>query len=210
MTIAEAAKRLGISVSLVRHYEKAFNLQFARNSGGQRIITEQDLQNLRIIRSYRDQHLSIEAIRSQLIATPSDNQQIVPDLKEVLTALIARQDRLEQVVQTQQEAIGQLLGENTQLRLANERIQHLLSAPRDPDPILQQRLQTCEELLAAKDQVAQSDTFKALQRRILDLEAAVAMREEPPRRDEDSLLETLVDAIQQEAKRHRPWWRFWA
>jgi len=283
MSVAQAAKKLGISVSLIRHYEKEFELRFGRTKGGQRIITDRDLENLRIIRSYRDQNVPIEEIRLQLAPPAPDLAEAQPDLKDVIGALIARQDELERVVKLQQQAIGQLLGENQSLKLLQERVQLLLEAPKEPDPQLQalaeqvaalessreveasalrerleslqsavdahdggasdefealqarlvelereirsqgspsgdqqlvaelqEKLQGIEEALAAKRHGPSDDVVRGLQRRLLDLEAAFVAREEAPAgRDDESLLDTLVTAIQDEARRRRPWWQFW-
>ncbi len=266
MTVAQAARKLGISVSLIRHYEKEFDLQFGRTKGGQRIISERDLENLRIIRSYRDQNLPIEEIRLQLAPTAPDLTEAQPDLKDVIGALISRQDELERIVKLQQDAIAQLLGKNKDLKLLQERVQLLLEAPKEPDPQvaalseqvaalkaavesqdegaadeletlqtrlvelereirshevpsgdqqaildLQEKLQGIEQALAAKRQPGPGDdVVRGLQRRLLDLEAAFATRDDtPPGQDDGSLLDTLVTAIQDEAKRRKPWWRFW-
>lgn len=283
MTVAQAAKALGISVSLIRHYEKEFDLRFGRTKGGQRVITERDLENLRIIRSYRDRNVPMEEIKRQLTPSAPDVAEVPqPDIKEVIGALIARQDELERVVKLQQEAINQLLGENKQLRTLQERVQLLIEAPREPDPQvvalaeqvaaleasraeetrhlqqrleelqsavssipmgpspeietlqarlvelereirahevpaeqpevvseLRQKLQEIEATLAAKSRGPTEEMVKGLQRRLLDLEAAFATREESPPESDEGLLETLVNAIQMEARRRKPWWQFW-
>lgn len=283
MTVAQAAKTLGISVSLIRHYEREFDLKFGRTKGGQRVISDRDLENLRIIRSYRDQNVPMDEIKRQLTPSPPDiAEPPQPDLKEVIGALIARQDELERVVKMQQDAISQLMGENQQLRLLQERVQLLIEAPREPDPRLavlaeqvaaleatrsedtrqlqqrleelqaavaatpegpspevenlqarlveleeeiraheapaeqpeailelQQKLQEVEAALGAKAKGPSEEAIKGLQRRLLDLEAAFATRDETPPDSEDGLLETLVTAIQMEAKRRKPWWQFW-
>ncbi len=283
MTVAQAAKSLGISVSLIRHYEKEFELSFGRTKGGQRVISDRDLENLRIIRSYRDQNIAIDEIKRQLTpSAPDIADPPQPDLNDVIGALIARQDELERIVKLQQEAIGQLAGENQQLKMLQERVQLLIEAPKEPDPKvqalaeqvaaleasqaeetrllqkrledlqmavaatpegpseeletlqaklveleseirahqapaedsralidLQQKLQDIESALAAKASRPSDEAIKALQRRLLDLEAAFATHDETPEGGEEGLLETLVSAIQQEAKHRRPWWRFW-
>lgn len=283
MTVAQAAKALGISVSLIRHYEKEFDLSFGRTKGGQRVISDRDLENLRIIRSYRDQNIAMDEIKRQLTPSPPDlSEPAAPDLKDVVGALIARQDELERIVKLQQDAIAQLAGENQQLKQLQERVQLLIEAPKEPDPQirtlveqvaaleasraedtallekrleelqdavaaapdgqpedleklqarlvelegeirahqapaedseavaeLQDKLQSIETALAAKTKGASEEMIKGLQRRLLDLEAAFATRDETPPNGEEGLLETLVTAIQQEARSRKPWWRFW-
>jgi DNA-binding transcriptional MerR regulator len=284
MSVAQAAKALGISVSLIRHYEKEFDLQFGRTKGGQRIITERDLENLRIIRSFRDRNVPIEEIRKQLTLPQGKVSEAEPDLNDVIGALIARQDELERAVKLQQEAIAQLLGENQELKLLQDRVQLLLEAPKEPDPQvaalaeqvaaleaareeeaaalrdrlqalqdavdaqpdavasedlenlqgkfadlereirsheassdeqqaisgLQQKLQEIELALAAKSKGPSDEALRGLQRRLLDLEAAFATRDDSPSGQEAGLLDTLVAAIQDDAKRRKPWWQFWS
>ncbi|MBM3274428.1 MAG: MerR family transcriptional regulator [Candidatus Sericytochromatia bacterium] len=283
MSVAQAAKALGISVSLIRHYEKEFDLQFGRTKGGQRIITDRDLENLRIIRSFRDRNFPIEEIRKQLTPPQGEVSEAEPDLKDVIGALIARQDELERAVKVQQDAIAQLLGENQQLKLLQDRVQLLLEAPKEPDPQvaalaeqvaaleaareeeaaalreklqalqdavdaqpdavasedlenlqskladlereiqsheapsedqqaisdLQKKLQDIESALAAKARGPSDEALKGLQRRLLELEAAFATREDSGPSQEEGLLDTLVAAIQEDAKRRKPWWQFW-
>ncbi len=301
LTVAEAAARLGISASSVRHYEKQFDLRFARTKGGQRLLTERDLENLRIIRSFREQNVPIEDIRQQLTLTQNALDEARPAVEDVIAALVARQDELERVVKAQQTLLNQLLGDSQRMALAHEQVRLLLEAPKEPDPrvaqlalqlaaiesqqgqelrelqayvealaaevqdrkdgpaaedagldaanqeavsaeleaeieavqgrlsvleaeikaksdsdgeesviaTLREKLQDLAEELAARARSHENEQIRGLQWRMLELEAAVATREEAPTRDEEGLLETLVDAIQADARRRRPWWRFW-
>ncbi len=301
LTVAEAAARLGISASSVRHYEKQFDLRFARTKGGQRLLTERDLENLRIIRSFREQNVPIEDIRQQLTLSDHELDEARPAVEDVIAALVARQDELERIVKSQQTLLNQLLGDSQRLALAHEQVQLLLEAPRETDPMVAQlalqlaaienqqdqelrelqayvealaaevrdrqdvppaedagpdstsqdevsaeleaeievvqgrlaaleaeikarsdsdgeaaliatlrdKLQDLAEELAVRTRTQEMEQIRGLQRRMLELEAAMATREESPTRDEEGLLETLVDAIQADARRRRPWWRFW-
>lgn len=134
LTMAQAAKMLRVSVSLIRHYEKEFQLKFSRTKGGQRVINERDLGNLRVIRSYRDQHLPIDEIRRQLAPVLSTMPEAGPEIKEVLAAIVARQDELERVVKLQQEMVQDLIAENRRFKVLGDRVQLLLEGPREPDP----------------------------------------------------------------------------
>ena len=300
LTVAEAAARLGISASSVRHYEKQFDLRFARTKGGQRVLTERDLENLRIIRSFREQNVPIEDIRQQLTLSQQGLDEARPAVEDVIAALVARQDELERIVKAQQTLLGQVLVDSQRLALAHEQVRLMLEAPREPDPMvaqlamqvaaiesqqnqelqelqahvealaaeirerhdvplgedagldpasrqqvgaeleaeieavqgrlavleaeikaksdsdgdasvvatLREKLQDLAEELAARARSNELEQIRGLQRRMLELEAAVATRDEVPTRDEEGLLEALVDAIQADARR-RPWWRFW-
>lgn len=282
ITVAEAAARLGISVSSIRHYEKQFELRFARTKAGQRLLSERDLENLRIIRSFRSQNLPIEDIRKQLTLPEGELEEARPSVEEVLSALIARQDELERIVAAQQTLLNQLSGENQRLMLAQEQVKLLLEAPKQPDPVVEQlaeqvaalesrqeqelkdfahrleslaaevqampeapeegldavqsrlsaleaeiraraeagaedpaiadlraQLEAVERELSTKSKAAELEQIKGLQRRMLDLESAVATRDDGPGHDEEGLLDSLVEAIREDVRSRRPWWRFW-
>lgn len=219
-SMAEAAKKLGVSVSLIRRYEREFNLQFTRNDQGRCELTEQDLTNLRIIRGYRQQNLPIDEIktlldRTSLVAVQSEN--LGPDVREVLAAIVARQDELEKVVQSQMTALQNLTEENQQLRSLADRMQLLLEAPRPSgDDALRGRVAELEERARASEEALDAATkdemMRKLQRRLLDLEAAVATELSERHDDEDEgILDELARAIQEQAATppHRKWWQLW-
>lgn len=221
-SMAEAAKKLGVSVSLIRRYEREFNLQFARTEQGRCELTEQDLTNLRIIRAYREQHMPIDEIKSMLgrnamVAAETDTAG--PDVREVLAAIVARQDELEKVVQAQMTALQHLTEENQQLRSVNERMQLLLEAPRDAEAVdelstrvleLEERAKASEEAL---DAATKDEMIRKLQRRLLDLEAAVAteLSERHEADEDEGILDELARAIQEQAAAPPPrkWWQLW-
>jgi len=219
-SMAEAAKKLGVSVSLIRRYEREFNLQFARSEQGRCELTEQDLTNLRIIRSYRAQNMPIDEIKSLLsrnAVVATEGETATPDVREVLAAIVARQDELEKVVQAQMAALQQLTEENQQLRSANDRMQLLLEAPRENgvDELtsrvteLEVRAQASEEALDAS---TKDEMIRKLQRRLLDLEAAVAteLTERHETDEDEGILDELARAIQEQATTPpKKWWQVW-
>ncbi|HEY9856676.1 MAG TPA: MerR family transcriptional regulator [Stenomitos sp.] len=220
-SMAEAAKKLGVSVSLIRRYEREFNLQFARTEQGRCELTEQDLTNLRIIRAYRSQNMPIDEIkgmlnRNALVATGGESTG--PDVREVLAAIVARQDELEKVVQSQMATLQQLTEENQQLRSANERMQLLLEAPRDHGvEDLTARLDDLEARAKASEEALDASTkdemIRKLQRRLLDLEAAVAteLSDRHETDEDEGILDELARAIQEQATATPPkkWWQVW-
>jgi len=218
-SMAEAARELGVSVSLIRRYEREFNLQFERNEQGRRVLSEQDLTNLRIIRSFREQNLPLDEIKAMLGRTevvPTETESQGPDIKEVIAALVARQDDLEAIVQQQQQAIAQLIQENRALQASSNSLRLLLEAPKDHAEIeaLDNRLEALETRAKAIDETMDAETkdelIRKLQRRLLDLEAAVAT-ELSDDRDDEGILDELARAIQQQAAQQAPrkWWQFW-
>lgn len=221
-SMSEAAKKLGVSASLIRRYEREFNLQFARNDQGRCELTEQDLTNLRIIRAYRAQNVPIDEIKTMLthsamVATESETT-VAPDVREVLAAIVARQDELEKVVQAQMTALQTLTEENQQLKALNDRMQLLLEAPRDTGvDELNTRIADLEERAKASEEALDASTkdemIRKLQRRLLDLEAAVAteISDRHDADEDDGILDELARAIQEQASAPPPkkWWQVW-
>ncbi len=218
-SLAEAAKQLGVSTSLIRRYEKEFELNFARTEQGRCLLTEQDFSNLRIIRSFREQGMPIEAIKDQL--RPREGVELVstetsvigPEIREVLTALVRRQDELEKVVAVQQTQIESLIGENQKLLTTHERFGGLLAQP----PASSEQLDALHERLTGLETQAQSalteaskdEVIRRLQRRLLELEGTIAAQMDRPD-PEGGMLDELASAIQVLASQQRKqWWEFW-
>ncbi|HEB84659.1 MAG TPA: MerR family transcriptional regulator [Bacteroidetes bacterium] len=64
MTIGEAARITGLSESALRKYEAAGLILFHRSSGNVRVISREDLQRVRLIRTMiKKQGLNLEGIR---------------------------------------------------------------------------------------------------------------------------------------------------
>lgn len=215
-TLAEAAKKLGVSVTLIRRYEREFELQFTRDERGHLVLAEQDLANLKIIRAYRQKNLpfdEIKAILSRSVVQPVESG---PDVREVIGALVARQDELEKVVQAQGSAISQLMEANRQLLQSNESLILQLEAPKEPGLAtdLDERLRELEtrarEAAESLDAQTKDEMLRKLQRRLLDLEAAVASELTAKQEEDEGLLDELARAIHSQATEEpRKWWHFW-
>lgn len=219
MTLAEAAKALDVSVSLLRRYEREFNLNFARDDRNRRILTEQDLNNIRIILSFRDQNMSLEEIRATLSGqlVSAETETAGPDIRDVLAAVVARQDELEKIVQAQGAAISRLSEENAKLTALNTQLVLQIEAPKDSPHVkelgtkvdeLEARLQASE---ASLDASTKDEMIRKLQRRLLDLEAAVATEIGTKSDEEEGLLDELARTIQAQVSQQnaRKWWEFW-
>jgi len=226
-SLSEAAKQLGVSTSLIRRYEKEFDLNFARTEQGRCMLTDRDLSNLRIIRAFRQQGMPFDAIKEQL--RPQEAVKLVaaettlegPEIREVLSALVRRQDELESVVSrqqaqiaAQQERIDTLLSENRQLQAGQERLAGLLAqpseAPSEELEALRERVEGLESQAASALQEASKDeVIRRLQRRLLELEGSIAAQIDHPD-PEEGMLDELATAIQQLASQQRKrWWEFW-
>lgn len=223
-SLSEAAKQLGVSTSLIRRYEKEFELNFARTEQGRCMLTDRDLTNLRIIRSFRQQGMAFDAIKAQL--RPQEPVELVsaetsvqgPEIREVLSALVRRQDELESVVAaqqaqitTQQERIDALMGENRKLLAAQEQLQ--LAAPPVPSEeldALRERLSGLEAQAGqALQEASKDEVIRRLQRRLLELEGSIAAQMDHPD-PEEGMLDELATAIQALATQQRKrWWEFW-
>lgn len=226
-SLSEAAKRLGVSTSLIRKYERDFDLQFARNERGRFMLTDRDLNNLRIIRSFRQQGMAIDAIKAELRGEAGAVELVSaqtsvegPELREVLSALVRRQDELEQAItaqqaqiQAQQERIESLLSENQRLLAGQEKLGGLLAQPAAPAEALEElesRLSGLEaQAESALEEAGKDEVIRRLQRRLLELEGSIAAQMEHPD-PEEGMLDELATAIQALAKEQRKrWWEFW-
>lgn len=98
--IGAAAAELGLSVEALRYYERAGLSAPIRDSGGRRVYSAFDLEQLRLVTGLRAVGIPIEAIR-QLIAAkepgadPRDNaERALRQLAEMDAMLQARQAEL--------------------------------------------------------------------------------------------------------------------
>ena len=225
-SLSEAAKQLGVSTSLIRRYEKEFELNFARTEQGRCMLTDRDLTNLRIIRSFRQQGMAFDAIKEQL--RPQESVELVsaethvegPEIREVLSALVRRQDELESVVTAQQaqlkahqERIEALLGENQKLLARHEQLGGLLAQPSVPTEelsALRERVTGLEsQAETALVEASKDEVIRRLQRRLLELEGTIAAQMDHPD-PEGGMLDELASAIQELATQQRKrWWEFW-
>ncbi len=226
-SLSEAAKQLGVSTSLIRRYEKEFELNFARTEQGRCMLTDRDLSNLRIIRAFRQQGMPFDAIKEQL--RPQDTVELVatettiegPEIRDVLSALVRRQDELESVVAqqqaqiaAQQERIDALFGENQKLLAGQDKLSGLLAAPSEAPSealeALRERVEGLESQSAdALQEASKDEVIRRLQRRLLELEGTIAAQIDHPD-PEEGMLDELATAIQQLASQQRKrWWEFW-
>lgn len=214
-SMAEAAKKLGVSASLIRRYEREFDLHFARTDQGRGVLSDQDLANLKIIRAYRQQNLPLDEIKAILNRTAvveATTESVGPDIREVIKALLERQDELEAALKAQGAALEQLTQENRRLLAANQDLALRLEAPGDRH--LAPRVEALEERArsaeASLDAETKDEMIRKLQRRLLDLEAAVATEITHHEDEGEGILDELARAIQaQSTAPRKKWWKFW-
>lgn len=287
LSVAQAARTLGVSVAEVRAWERVLNLRFAKDRQGRRVLGERDLENLRVVAGYVAEGRTLDEIR-MLLAPSSPQVETRPDLEEVLSRIVQRQDAMEQLLAGQHAALQDLQGRYQQIAAAQEAVRGLLEAPgMDPARLqalseqvtemaaegvgrlakledqlaevrrtlgqvsdgdgpeaydtLRRRLEELEEARLAEAQLheqedaargealrqqlaeleqevgrkarrAMDDSMRSLQRRMLDLEAALANRgdDTPGSGPELGLVEGVVQALQEADARRRPWWKFWS
>ena len=67
MQIGEAAKRIGLSIRTIRHYEDAgLVVPSARSEGGFRLYTDPDLDRLRVVKRMKPLGFTLEEMRDLL------------------------------------------------------------------------------------------------------------------------------------------------
>lgn len=85
--IGEVASMFDVNVSLIRHYEKEFSIiKPARNKKGNRLFTQNDVDNFHIIfRLIKEEGYTIEGAKQKLNVI---NNQANSDNKEILQSLL--------------------------------------------------------------------------------------------------------------------------
>ena len=115
MTIGHAAKASGISVKMLRYYERVGLLpEPPRTDAGYRLYTPQDVHTLRFVRRARDLGFSVEQILN-LLGLWQDRTRASADVKHVATAHVRElRDKIqamEQMASTLEELIAHCHGD---------------------------------------------------------------------------------------------------
>jgi len=98
-TIGETAEMLGLSASVLRFWEREFEmLKPKKNAKGDRFFTKQDIEQIKVIRYLvREKGYTIEGARIQLKNKPSDTQdkyRVIEKLQKVKQFLSSLKDEL--------------------------------------------------------------------------------------------------------------------
>ena len=97
--IGEIAKEFNVNVSLIRFWEKEFDiLKPKKNKKGNRLFTKKDLENLKIIyHLLKERGFTIEGAKKKLRENKedtTDNLRIINHLQEIRTFLVKLREEL--------------------------------------------------------------------------------------------------------------------
>ena len=98
-TIGETAKILNVPVSTVRYWENEFTiLKPQKNKKGNRLFTQQDLKNLRIIhRLIKEEGMTLSGVKKRMSGKPDETNQkfeIAESLKKIKSMLLEIRDNI--------------------------------------------------------------------------------------------------------------------
>ncbi len=97
-TVKEVAEMLGVSVRTLQYYDRVGLLKPARSKAGYRLYSEQDIQKLQQIISYRDMEFSLQEIE-MLISGGLSQKERGEMFKAQYHKLIAKRDRLDEQIE---------------------------------------------------------------------------------------------------------------
>lgn len=167
LSVAQAARELGVSVAEVRAWERVLNLRFAKDRQGRRVVGPRDIENLRVVAGYVAEGRTLDEVRV-LLAPSSPQVETRPDLEEVLARLVQRQDAMEQLLAGQHAALQDLQGRYHQIAAAHEAVRGLLEAPgMDPGRLQALSDQISEMAAAGVSRMAQLEAQLAEVRQTL-------------------------------------------
>ena len=99
-TISEVSAMFGVNASLIRFWEKEFNIIKPRkNAKGNRLFTQQDIDNIALIHHYvKERRLTLEGARQKIKENRNDAEhtfQIVQSLKKIRAMLLEIKENIE-------------------------------------------------------------------------------------------------------------------
>jgi len=98
-SISEVSAMFGVKASLIRFWEKEFDIIKPRkNAKGNRLFTQQDIDNIALIHHYvKERRLTLEGARQKIKQNRDDAEhtfQIVQSLKKVREMLVELKDNI--------------------------------------------------------------------------------------------------------------------
>jgi len=98
-SIGEVSEMFGVKASLIRFWEKEFDIIKPRkNAKGNRLFTQQDIDNIALIHHYvKERRLTLEGARQKIKQNRDDAEhtfQIVQSLKKVREMLVELKDNI--------------------------------------------------------------------------------------------------------------------
>lgn len=99
-SIGEVAEMLGVNTSLIRFWEKNFDIiKPHKNKKGNRYFTKEDIENLKLIyHLVKEQGMTLEGARKKLSAQKTDvaeNYKVIECLTEIRQMLVEIRDLLD-------------------------------------------------------------------------------------------------------------------
>ena len=99
-SISEVAAMFGVNASLIRFWEKEFDIIKPRkNAKGNRLFTQQDIDNIALIHYYvKERRLTLEGTRQKIKENRDDAEhtlQIVQSLKKVRAMLLEIKENID-------------------------------------------------------------------------------------------------------------------
>ena len=100
-SISEVSAMFGVNASLIRFWEKEFDIIKPRkNAKGNRFFTQQDIDNIALIHHYvKERRLTLEGARQKIKENRNDTEhtfQIVQSLKKIRGMLLEMKENLEE------------------------------------------------------------------------------------------------------------------
>ena len=100
-SISEVSTMFGVNASLIRFWEKEFDIIKPRkNAKGNRFFTQQDIDNIALIHHYvKERRLTLEGARQKIKENRNDTEhtfQIVQSLKKIRGMLLEMKENLEE------------------------------------------------------------------------------------------------------------------
>ena len=99
--IGEVSAMFGVNASLIRFWEKEFDIIKPRkNAKGNRLFTQQDIDNVALIHHYvKERRLTLEGARQKIKENRDDaehNFQIIQSLKKIRAILMEIKDNIDE------------------------------------------------------------------------------------------------------------------
>ena len=99
-SISEVSDMFGVNTSLIRFWEKEFDIIKPRkNAKGNRLFTQQDIDNIALVHHYvKERRLTLEGARQKIKQNRDDAEhtfQIVQSLKKIRAMLVELKDNID-------------------------------------------------------------------------------------------------------------------
>jgi len=99
-SISEVSDMFGVNTSLIRFWEKEFDIIKPRkNAKGNRLFTQQDIDNIALVHHYvKERRLTLEGARQKIKQNRNDAEhtfQIVQSLKNIRAMLVELKDNID-------------------------------------------------------------------------------------------------------------------